>query len=303
MIFIWHEGALGDLLLARLAIGFIRQNHNQKIILFARHEARLLFLEAGWVDEAFPTSLAKLDSFPSPEKVYLFARSRFLIEEFKSRFGSRFILLPSRPAPGEHAALGPLKILGAKHLPPLVFPFKRIPLDRLVILHPGSGGRYKCLNPEIFKELFFYLKENGFSPQLILGPAEEDLRPFFRDLAPSFCAQIQEVLPLLKRASYFIGHDSGLTHLASSLGLSIFAVFGPTDWRSWAPLGEKVGLFLVACKCLEKGIDPRSCQTPCLKRLSFEEIKIPLSLWLKDPEKFGLKGPYPGLRLYQRNPD
>jgi heptosyltransferase-2 len=52
-------------------------------------------------------------------------------------------------------------------------------------------------------------------------------------------------LPLPKLAavlenSIFIGHDSGISHLAAAAGAKCILLFGPTDPAIWAPLNENV---------------------------------------------------------------
>jgi heptosyltransferase-3 len=38
----------------------------------------------------------------------------------------------------------------------------------------------------------------------------------------------------------FIGHDTGVTHIAAALAVPTIALFGPTDPMIWCPLGEHV---------------------------------------------------------------
>jgi heptosyltransferase-2 len=40
--------------------------------------------------------------------------------------------------------------------------------------------------------------------------------------------------------SIFIGHDSGISHLAAAAGASCILLFGPTDPNVWAPKNENV---------------------------------------------------------------
>lgn len=42
----------------------------------------------------------------------------------------------------------------------------------------------------------------------------------------------------LKRASLFIGNDSGLMHIAAAAGTPTIGLFGPSDERRYAPWGE-----------------------------------------------------------------
>ena len=38
----------------------------------------------------------------------------------------------------------------------------------------------------------------------------------------------------------FVGHDSGISHLAAAVGCNCILLFGPTDPDVWAPQGENV---------------------------------------------------------------
>ena len=52
-------------------------------------------------------------------------------------------------------------------------------------------------------------------------------------------------LTLLQLASvmeacwFYVGNDSGVSHMAAALGLPTIVIFGPTDQRVWSPKGEK----------------------------------------------------------------
>ena len=51
-------------------------------------------------------------------------------------------------------------------------------------------------------------------------------------------------LPLLgaalKKCQWFVGHDSGISHLAAAAGTPSTVLFGPTNASVWAPLNEGV---------------------------------------------------------------
>jgi ADP-heptose:LPS heptosyltransferase len=44
----------------------------------------------------------------------------------------------------------------------------------------------------------------------------------------------------LVRCCGYIGHDSGVTHIASALGLPTLVLWGPSCEAVWRPLGERV---------------------------------------------------------------
>ena len=48
-----------------------------------------------------------------------------------------------------------------------------------------------------------------------------------------------ELSQYLRGIRAFIGNDSGITHLAAYLGCPAIALFGPTDPRTWGPLGRR----------------------------------------------------------------
>src|SRR5262249_36401858 len=68
------------------------------------------------------------------------------------------------------------------------------------------------------------------------------LRALIRTATP-LVAENWPLLPtasLIGQAAVFVGHDSGLTHLAASLRRPTVAIFGPTDPHVWSPGGDNV---------------------------------------------------------------
>jgi ADP-heptose:LPS heptosyltransferase len=81
---------------------------------------------------------------------------------------------------------------------------------------------------------------------IVTGYAETDVLPRLRSLihaARPLVADNWPLLPtaaLIAQAAVFVGHDSGLTHLAAALRRPTVAIFGPTDPDIWKPRGEHV---------------------------------------------------------------
>ena len=126
--------------------------------------------------------------------------------------------------------------------------------QNVVVLHPGSGSRKKVWPVERFFRLGEYLNERfGFTILLVIGPAETgDVRKRCREMT-SRGAVLAEDLPLTRLASviegcgFFIGNDSGVSHLAAALGVGTVAVFGAyrpasaglrEEGRSWSSGGR-----------------------------------------------------------------
>jgi ADP-heptose:LPS heptosyltransferase len=54
---------------------------------------------------------------------------------------------------------------------------------------------------------------------------------------------------LIGQATVFVGHDSGLTHLAAAFRRPTVAIFGPTDPEVWGPRGEHVTVVPMVRAC------------------------------------------------------
>jgi ADP-heptose:LPS heptosyltransferase len=118
--------------------------------------------------------------------------------------------------------------------------------EKAVFLHPGSGSRRKVWPLERFTALAQTLEERaGARILVILGPAEGvEARTAFEGAgpkAPVFVKglSILDLASVLAEGRLLVGNDSGVSHLAASLGLTTVAVFGPTDPGLWAPRSER----------------------------------------------------------------
>jgi len=116
-----------------------------------------------------------------------------------------------------------------------------------VVFHPGSGSNSKNYPAEFWIDLIRDTAFNIFQKRvLLLGPAEKEWHKISnRELSGSDVEIIlspskDRLLPLLKNASLYLGHDSGITHLAAMLGTRTTALFKASDPLQWAPLGPDV---------------------------------------------------------------
>ncbi|MCB1234384.1 MAG: glycosyltransferase family 9 protein [Verrucomicrobiae bacterium] len=115
-----------------------------------------------------------------------------------------------------------------------------------IALHPGSGSPRKNWSLEgwaetaaaldrLFPGQVNYLVSSGEAEDRTVGAFLDLLRG--RNLSFHHAAHLP--LPalgaLLRRCRLFLGHDSGISHLAAACGLPCLLVFGPTDPAVWAP--------------------------------------------------------------------
>ena len=114
-----------------------------------------------------------------------------------------------------------------------------------VALHPGSGSETKNWPIENWIALGNALLANGRDLLIIAGEADaartRQLKAVWEDKPVRFA----EHLPLphlaaLFEGGIFIGHDSGISHIAAAAGARCFLLYGWTDPAIWAPANENV---------------------------------------------------------------
>ena len=115
----------------------------------------------------------------------------------------------------------------------------------LLALHPGSGSAKKNWPEEQWGELVRRIAtETNWRVLLIGGEAEVERLQRLASLVPverlEVCLHrpLPEVARRLATCRAFLGHDSGITHLAAAVGLRGVALWGETNAAIWRPSGE-----------------------------------------------------------------
>jgi ADP-heptose:LPS heptosyltransferase len=182
-----------------------------------------------------------------------------LAARFPLRLGQRFLAGAPHPTAGPAAAhyCSPLQQLGLR---PEALVYRLAPLGpvepapRPVLIHPGSGSPRKNWP---FAEWLALATLLPGPATLILGEAEL-ARPLPAPLAAARAAgadclplggrelgllwepPLEELLRRLAGARAFLGHDSGVSHLAACAGSPGLLLFGPTDPAIWKPPAANV---------------------------------------------------------------
>jgi ADP-heptose:LPS heptosyltransferase len=115
----------------------------------------------------------------------------------------------------------------------------------LVAIHPGSGSPQKSVGVTTMARMIAKIQGEGVIPIVIEGPADRQAVLNLLGEIPSPLTALQALdlrtlAGVLSHVRLFVGHDSGVTHLAALLGVPTVVIFGPTDPERWAPLGKHV---------------------------------------------------------------
>jgi heptosyltransferase-3 len=127
-------------------------------------------------------------------------------------------------------------------------PFQEV--GKRIVFHPGSGGITKNHPTDFWMATLQAFKhrpsldKNPFV--LLLGPAEESFLSFYGQRFGDDGTEIifspgkESLVQLLRSAPLYVGHDSGITHLAAMLGTPTIALFKSSRADQWRPLGPRV---------------------------------------------------------------
>ncbi|MBL9145409.1 MAG: glycosyltransferase family 9 protein [Verrucomicrobiaceae bacterium] len=126
-----------------------------------------------------------------------------------------------------------------------------------IAVHPGSGSIKKNWSLDHWCRVLHELRDHPLV--LITGEAERErgITDAVRDACPDLNIEHWESLPLVELArrlpacSAFLGHDSGISHLAAACGVPCHLFFGPTDPATWAPANENVVVHRVSTRNLD----------------------------------------------------
>jgi heptosyltransferase-2 len=117
----------------------------------------------------------------------------------------------------------------------------------LIAFHPGSGSETKNWPIENWKELGDHFFSTGRDLLIATGEADEDRVQFLQSAWRTKPVRFAKHLPLPQLAALFenaifVGHDSGISHIAAGVGARCVLLFGPTNPAVWAPANKNVSV-------------------------------------------------------------
>lgn len=142
-------------------------------------------------------------------------------------------------------ALKPLGIIDSDPVARLQWPNPPKP-SSVVTVHPGSGSAAKNWPEAKWIQLINEMLSGGIAVRVVGGETEIDRLQHIRDRFKAEEITIIQNQPLetvaqsMASCAAFIGHDSGITHLASALGLNCIVLWSESNQTVWRPLSKGV---------------------------------------------------------------
>jgi len=278
-VLVLRGGAIGDFVLTLPALTALRAHHaGAPLAVLGRPHIVPLAQAGGLADEVRSLEDRRLTGFfirggpLDPEWAAFFSRCALVVsylfdpegvfrENLRHCSPARIVQGPHRPDESQpvHAAdvyLRPLEALGLTGLDPV--PRLRLhargsgaeerpaPARPVLALHPGSGSERKNWPEDRWAALIDALLGETDAHLLLVGGEAEGER-VERLAAGSSAARVERVthLPLVELArrlsecTALIGHDSGISHLASALGLPGVALWGDSIEAVWRPRSDR----------------------------------------------------------------
>ncbi len=271
-ILVVRGGAIGDFILTLPVFSALREHFPQaNIDVLGYPHVATLALSGGLANT--------VHAIESPGLAMFFTKSGSFDLEWRNFFNQFAIVIsylfdPDRYFETSVMSCGPRQFIAAQHRPDetkaihasdvFLKPLERLtifdsdPVARLQLsgmgkresrlaLHPGSGSESKNWPENNWRELITHLLANSPLNLLLVGGEAEGKR--LQRLANGLPVErieiaqhipLHELAPRLARCNGYVGHDTGVTHLASALGLPSLVLWGQSNETVWRPLGEKV---------------------------------------------------------------
>lgn len=249
-IWVFRPGALGDTILALPLLERLQKKHiNEKIIFWGSTE----YIEI--LNEFFPQiemrsflnrqllPLFTCDfvnsdlTFELPSKIYVILKKDNLLEKNLKMICLNVSWCEIEEKNNEWVALQMQSLVNENFDNEFSF-IRKSSSNSKMLIHMGTGSPAKLLPSEFWNNAIEHLKTR-FSITLLFGPADkkgENINDVGVDCIRD--VSLKELMMRMKEFQFYIGLDSGVSHLAGIMGLKGIALFHHTNPLYWRPLGQ-----------------------------------------------------------------
>ena len=155
--------------------------------------------------------------------------------------------------------------------------------ERLVLLHPGTGGSAHDWKPENFSLVAAELNRRGICTVITGGKTESDLVKSVAQNAgegvKSFVSSLnlKEFAAFIQTAKLFIANSTGPLHIAAAVGIPVIGFYPPVlvmSPKRWGPLTDKKVIFVpepAQCPLCKGG----KCRgNECMEQITVRQVLI-----------------------------
>ncbi|MGK0499641.1 MAG: heptosyltransferase-3 [Oceanicoccus sp.] len=129
-----------------------------------------------------------------------------------------------------------------------------IKAGEFISIHPTSRFFYKCWPPELMAQFIDQLTDRDIPVVLTAAPSTEEQLYIDKLMAAlsrpvvnlSGQLSLKQLAAVIGQSRCFVGVDSAPMHIASATGVPLVALFGVTNAKIWAPVGDNALLIKTA---------------------------------------------------------
>lgn len=157
--------------------------------------------------------------------------------------------------------------------------------ERLAVIHPFAATPQRGWHLDDFAGLSARLRGLGMRVAVLGSPRERGLFDAARHLFGDDCvdlvgkSSLRVTMALLRRATLFVGNDSGIMHLAAAAAIPLVALFGPQSPVKFGPWSTRAKVMYkkFACSpCRQKFFtecEPSPRMKPaCIEAITVDEV-------------------------------
>ncbi len=155
------------------------------------------------------------------------------------------------------------------------------PGEQYAVLRPGASQATKRWPVKRFAAIAQWLREcHGIATVVNLGPGDEQIGSEVRQHFAGAGVVMSELdlrglVALLAGSCFFLGNDTGPTHIAAALDKKCVVVFGASDSNVWSPWKTEYRLVEnpFPCKQCPRGRCESLAASQCIQSISVEEVR------------------------------
>jgi heptosyltransferase-3 len=308
-IFVYHAGAIGDCITTIPALRYFNERFGaEPLVLLGNAAFGALAREAGMIRENFDSSDQRFlplfrERYSSEAGAILSAYSGAilfcdehspLLHNVRRSGIERLYTQPPFPGTAMHIIdyrcslfVDPYSLPDEAKIPAItISPETRVEIRALIsdtctfiTIHPGSGSTKKNWPFEKFVTVADCLRAKGYRIVWVKGAAEHAMTFPESDLVLE-SVSLPHLAGLLGRSCFYVGNDSGITHLAAAVNCPTVAIFGPSDPTVWGPRGKAVTIVQkhTACAPCHRTEGAReACGKECLQTITVDDVLSAIS--------------------------